>query len=388
MSVPPRREKREDLPETFYAPARRATDEELRRAVAVVSRNPVIDTVMRTFGGLIAVLNENRQILAVNHALLEALGIEDAGPALGLRPGEAAGCVHAADHPGGCGTGPYCSDCGAAIAIVTAMGSSVPQERECALTVLRDGRTSDINFAVRCCPIEMAGMRLLLLFLRDVSEEKRQGALERTFFHDIQNLLTGLTLAGEMLAGTAGQDDTVKSIRQAIALLVKEVKVQRALALAEPGDCPLEPQETSVGEILDKIQLLYATHPVAVGKALHVVKPAEDVRLTTDPSLVLRVLMNAVTNALEAAQPGEEVRVWTEASGETASFFVWNREAIPEGVARRVFQRYFTTKPGAGRGVGTFAMKWLAEKHLQGEVGFTTGESGGTTFCLRIPRHL
>ncbi len=162
-------------PKTYFAPAERAGDDYLRKAVALASRNPVIDQVLRNFGGLIAVLNEYRQIVSVNHALLEALGITDAAEALGLRPGEAAGCIHAHDQPGGCGTGRYCSTCGAVIAIVTAQETGRAADRDCALSVRRGAKVVDIDFAVRCVPIEVAGQQFLLLFLRDVSEERRRG---------------------------------------------------------------------------------------------------------------------------------------------------------------------------------------------------------------------
>ena len=35
--------------------------------------NPIIDTLLRTVSGLLAVLNSDRQIVSVNEALLEAL---------------------------------------------------------------------------------------------------------------------------------------------------------------------------------------------------------------------------------------------------------------------------------------------------------------------------
>lgn len=373
-----------DLPETFYAPAARASETALRKAVAVASHNPVIDTVMRAFGGLVAVLNENRQILAVNSALLQALGIEDAQEALGLRPGEALGCVRAHAHPGGCGTSRYCSNCGAAIAMVTALKSGAPEERECALTVRRNGKTMDLDFAVRCCPIDMEGLPLLLLFMREVSEERRRGALERTFFHDLNNLLTGLDMSADLLADSQPEDEMVRNIRQSIGLLLKEVELQRVLARAAPDECALSPQEASVHGILERLRVIYATHPAAKGKVLHVVKPPGDARLTTDLCLLLRVLMNMVTNALEATEAGDEVRVSTAVDRGAVTFLVWNRQAIPADVALRVFQRYFTTKAGIGRGLGTFAMKLLAERYLKGEVGFTSTEAEGTTFSLRL----
>jgi PAS domain-containing protein len=98
--------------DTFFAPAERASDSELQRYIAFVSGNPVINGLLTTAGGLLAVLNEQRQVLAVNDAFLKMLGINDPGAVLGLRPGEMVKCVHAFELPGGCGTSRFCSTCG------------------------------------------------------------------------------------------------------------------------------------------------------------------------------------------------------------------------------------------------------------------------------------
>jgi len=387
MATRQRSRKASRTPKTYFAPPERASPKDLQAAIALASHNPIIDMVMQAFGGLVAVLNDKRQILAVNHALLAALGIEDANVALGLRPGEAVGCVHA-DGPGGCGTGKFCSTCGAVIAIVTALETGEPQERDCVLTVLRAGKNLDVDFAVRCTSIEMEGTRLLLLFLRDVSEEKRRGALERTFFHDVSNLVSSMSVAADLLAGSYREDDVVRKLSRSVALLIKEIDVQRVLSHAAEGQSPFMAQETSVHRLLASLQLIYATHPAASGRFLRVDKPAADLGLTTDPSLVLRILMNMVTNALEAAPLGDKVVVGARAAKDGAIFSVWNGQVIPPDVARRVFQRYFTTKRGYGRGLGTFAMKWLAETYLDGEASFTSTAKEGTTFLLRIPQHL
>ncbi|MBK8046925.1 MAG: hypothetical protein IPK16_07250 [Anaerolineales bacterium] len=50
----------------------------------------------------------------------------------------------------------------------------------------------------------------------------------------------------------------------------------------------------------------------------------------------------------------------------------------------QVFQRSFSTK-GNGRGLGTYSMKLLTERYLQGEVGFVSTPESGTTFFARFP---
>jgi signal transduction histidine kinase len=160
------------------------------------------------------------------------------------------------------------------------------------------------------------------------------------------------------------------------------------MAQTDTGEGLAVPQETSVAPILDKVRRIYVTHPAAKGKTLIVATPAADMPMKTDTGLVIRILMNMVTNALEASLPGEKVRLWAVASEHDVTFMAWNRQAIPPDVALRVFQRYFSTKPGPGRGLGTYTMKWLAEKYLKGRIDFVSTEADGTTFRLHLPARL
>ena len=62
---------------THFATPQRSDLDELQRHIRYASHNPVIDGIMGMVGGLVAVLNQNRQILAVNHGLMEMLGVEN-----------------------------------------------------------------------------------------------------------------------------------------------------------------------------------------------------------------------------------------------------------------------------------------------------------------------
>ncbi|WP_419662209.1 PAS domain-containing protein [Desulfosarcina variabilis] len=103
-----------------------------------MSKNPVMSGLLHSISGLLAILDENRQIVAVNDSFLKMLGIDDPAQTLGLRPGEALNCVHAHRPPAGCGTTRACSTCGAAIAIVSSLEQNQPTEKMCALAATRN----------------------------------------------------------------------------------------------------------------------------------------------------------------------------------------------------------------------------------------------------------
>ena len=125
---------------THFAIATRATAVELADEIRVVSGNPVVSGLLHSVSGIVAILDEHRQIVALNDSLLQMLGIKNPGQALGLRLGEALHCVHASDEPAGCGTTEFCSTCGAAVAIVASLEEDMPAERLCALSVDMKGK--------------------------------------------------------------------------------------------------------------------------------------------------------------------------------------------------------------------------------------------------------
>jgi nitrogen-specific signal transduction histidine kinase len=377
--------------ETYFAPAVRASREMLRKEIEIISQNPVIDMVMDVIGGLVAILNEHRQIIAINKTLLKTLGIDDVEEALGLRLGEAIQCIHAHENPGGCGTSRYCSTCGAAIAIVTSLAHDSNETRTCEVAVERDGKKMDLCFQVRCLPLSFRGERFLLLFLQDITLQQQRAALERAFFHDINNTIGGLVLSTQLLEYQDGKDkasDLIKRVQQLSVQLGKEVEIQSVLSQEDTHTYQVVPQKVSVREVLQEMQRIFAHHPASTDKTLDSRAIRPDVHLVTDISLLRRILMNMLVNAFEATAPGGKVWLWAEPSEERVTFCVWNRAMIPEDIALRVFQRNFSTKSEPGRGMGTYIMKLFGETYLGGEVSFTTSEARGTVFRLCLPKKL
>ncbi|OKY75498.1 MAG: histidine kinase [Desulfobulbaceae bacterium DB1] len=371
--------------DTYFAAAKRADEKEISAEIEIVSANPVLSGLLHSISGLLAVVNEHRQIVAVNDSFLKMLGIDDAAQTLGLRPGEALQCVHASEEPGGCGTSRFCSTCGAAIAIVSSLAGEKPAERICALQANKKGWTADIALLVRAQPIKIHGKKFLLLFLQDITLQQQRAALERTFFHDVSNLLTGLVEASEMLFLDNSQSDLVRVVHRSSLRLKKEVDMQRCLM--QDGDCTYLPywHETDSDRIIEELRSFFANHPAATNKNLHFEEFSPVLPVKTDMSLLARILSNMIINALEATEQDGNVRVWLEKRENFLAFCVWNRETIAEDIGRRIFQRNFSTKEEAGRGVGTYSMKLFGEQILGGKVDFISSAEAGTVFKFYLP---
>ncbi|AJE04923.1 hypothetical protein GPICK_12660 [Geobacter pickeringii] len=370
---------------THFASPERATAAELTDEIESVSHTPLVDGLMYVANGLFAVLNEHRQILALNESFLKLMGIEDPSTILGLRPGEYLHCIHACEMPDGCGTSPSCATCGAVISIVTALATEHPQEGTCSITVEKDNTEVDLFFQVRCCPIRIKEKKFVLIFLHDISVHQQRANLERAFFHDINNLMTGLLGKSDIFQMKGVWDaERFADIQKLIQRTVQEFSMQQALFHSmshtyQPLYCTV-----SVNSLLDALAETFEGHPSASTVTLDIAKTDEQLTLLTDPAIVDRILVNMVTNAIEATDPGGAVRVFVERGDNSVSLSVWNRKPIPHDHALRIFKRNFTTKRGLGHGLGTYSMKFFGEKVLGGSVDFTTSDKDGTVFRLTL----
>lgn len=371
---------------TYYAPASRKSADELVWDIEEVVNSPLVSGLMSIANGLFAVLNSNRQVLALNDEFLKLMGIDDPKLAIGLRPGEYVACVHSCETAGGCGTSKYCSTCGAAISIMTAIETLQPQERTCAITLDRDHKQADIYFNVRSCPIFIKEKTYILLFMQDITLQQSKQCLDRAFFHDINNIICGLLGKSELLSLESDpKGDKVSELHRIVIRIAQEIAIQDALSKTiNTAYKPLYTDEC-INDFLHEIEQIFSDHPLTASKHLEIAHCTEAITVSSDFSLLTRIIVNMVTNALEATSHDGKVTLWTTPHQNAISFHVWNKGAIPQEVARRIFQRNFSTKGDIGRGMGTYSMKLFGEQILGGSVEFRTSTSEGTTFTYTLP---
>lgn len=368
---------------TNLLPPGGASDALLASEIQTISDAPLMNCLLDSIGGMLAVLDEHRQLVTVNDSLMKVLGVEDIEKVLGLRLGEAMHCIHAHEEPAGCGTTKFCSTCGAAIAMVTSLSSGKPSERLCALKVEHEGEVQELALMVKVNPMTINGQVFLILFLQDVTENQKRAALERVFLHDINNLIGALVGASEMLTTDEFSEPLVELIHKTSMRLASEVKIQQYLCKNENGFYKARYEAVTVGQIFSELDLVLKTHPGKGSKKILYSAKTPVMEVKTDVSLLIRIITNMILNGLEASKPGEEVKVWAENVDGKVAFKVWNSARIPAAIAMRVFQRNFSTKSREGRGLGTYSMKLFGEKVLGGKVDFTTSDEG-TVFSLTL----
>ena len=376
---------REFVMDTLFAPAERATSEQLAYEIELVGGSQVLTMLLQSVGGLVAVVNELRQVLAVNTLFLNLLGITNPDKVLGLRPGEVIQCIHAHEKPSGCGTTKYCTTCGAAIAMVTSAATHTTDQRICTLSIMHNGIPSDMVLEVRAHPLQIKDEWFILLFLRDITREERYAALERTFFHDISNTVNMLIGTSDLLSNEF--PGKLSNMINRISLrLVNEITLQRCLTRNHGAEYTPFLKLCLLENLFDDLESAVNGHPSAQGKCVEIERAEAHSTISTDHTLCMRVLNNMVINALEASAENECVRVWVTRESTGVTFHVWNSGYIREEIAVKVFQRYFSTKGSSGRGIGTYSMRLFGEEYLGGKVDFSTSESGGTEFRLSLPQ--
>ena len=370
---------------THFAPPERKTGPDLDDDIKRATHNEFINGLMTISNGLFAVLNDKRQVIAVNDSFIKLLGIDDSGQILGLRPGECVNCIHSCEMPGGCGTSEYCSTCGAVVSILTAMETRQPQEKTCALTVGKDGQNVDLYFNVRSCPLVVEGNPYVLLFLQDISVQQYRACLDRTFFHDINNILCALVGKSELLSRQAKPDkEKIDDLHQIALRISQEVAIQNALQKSLDDSYKPLYSEIEANSILKEVDQLFSDHPLTTNRKLEIEYSPYDIVLVTDFHLASRIVINMVTNALEATPEGDKVNLLLETQHNSITYCVWNPGIIPADVSRRIFQRNFSTKGSMGRGFGTYSMKLFGEQVLGGSVRFDSTDEQGTIFRLTL----
>lgn len=375
---------------TCFARAERSPLEDVWSVHRQVIRDSVMKSLLEALPDYVLVLNGERQVVAANSRLMNAFGLDNVETILGKRPGEAIGCAFASDGPGGCGTGPNCSVCGAVVSIIESQQMKEQSCRECRITLNRNGGTA-IDLEVISNPATVDGTPVTVCIIRDISDQKRRSILERVFFHDVINTAGGIRGIASILA--EGRDlphDMELEYKEWMVhlsnRLIDEINHHRKLLAAERGEFRPELAIVDVEELMREVQALYERHDIAAGRHLVLGETVQCV-LESDVSILRRILGNLVKNALEATGPGGTVTLASRDGGGAVTFTVSNPGVMPPEVQLQVFQRSFSTKADSGRGIGTYSVKLFGERYLKGKVGFTSREPEGTTFFITIPKY-
>jgi nitrogen-specific signal transduction histidine kinase len=346
----------------------------------VFMTRPLLDAMP----GMVLVLNRYRQIVFANSAFCQLSGCSDSESLIGQLIGNVLSCHVARDSTDGCGTGESCQTCGALVAMISGL-SGEESVQECVLTRHHGVVTENLTLRVWAAPLHYGGEGFTVLAGTDISHERRRLALERTFFHDILNLVGSIRGFAELMEidETVDPLEVSRRIQLASQRVIDEIDAQRVLLAVEKGELNVDNHILASGEILNDIVDLYEGQDVARQRSLQIDEAADAIPFVSDATLLRRILGNMVKNALEASLAGDIVTLGVDKSATELNFWVHNSAVIPLAYQQRIFQRDFSTK-GSGRGLGTYSMQLLG-RFLSGDVSFESTSEKGTRFTLSLP---
>lgn len=361
-----------------------ATSQELTRQSAYFADVFLTRHLLDGMPGMVLVLNGHRQIVFANRAFYQLSGKSLSENLVGQLVGDVLLCHVAGESGDGCGTGESCQTCGALVAMLSGLDGE-ESVQECVLTRQDGVVMQHLTLRVWSAPLEYGDEKFTVLAGTDISHERRRLALERTFFHDILNLVGSIRGFAELMEIDDKIDpmEVSRRIQLASQRVIDEIDAQRVLLAVEKGELKVDNHILVSNEVLDDVVTLYEGQDVARQRLLQIDDSSIVIPFVSDATLLRRILGNMVKNALEASPTGDAVTLGVNRSDDGLDFWVHNSAFIPAEYQQRVFQRDFSTK-GTGRGLGTYSMKLLG-CFLSGDVQFESIPESGTRFTLSLP---
>ncbi len=236
-----------------------------------------------------------------------------------------------------------------------------------------------------------AGQEALFRARREEERNALVGTLASGLAHEIRNPLSTLRMNLQLLREDWENPITEREQknRRKIDVLLREIDrldsiLSDLLRFAAGHALDLRPTDLNglAGELLDFLSPQAERARIRLRRDLDPRLPAVDV----DPNLIRQALQNLLVNAQQALPGGGEITVRTSANGHDVLLSVSdNGPGIPVENRERIFDLYFSTRPG-GTGLGLPMVRKIVEEH-RGTVEVETAPGRGATFtlCLKKP---
>ena len=221
--------------------------------------------------------------------------------------------------------------------------------------------------------------------LRQAQRLSALGNLAAGIAHDIRNPLNAIKLlSSHVIDGLGREETTAKRNLRTIGEEVDRLEdiVSSFLSLARETELKPEPCEvdTLIQECVRLFQKDAEMREVKLGCELH----ATGLSLMLDPKQWKRAILNILLNALEACPTGGRVRVLSRMTDTRCEIEIRDDgPGIPREALERVFDPYFTTKPG-GTGLGLSITRGIVEEH-GGFVDVTSSPEWGCQVLISMP---
>ena len=366
---------------------KRESNEDLHQERIIIDSLIHFKDIFNSISTVSLVLNSTRQIIFASNDFLKNFDLTSDNSIFGSRFGEVLSCIHAKESPHGCNNSTSCYLCGAFQAVIESEKTNQKVQKETRITTNKNGDQASLELSISSVPIKLSNKQFYIVTIIDISSEKRKLQLERIFIHDLVNSAGGISGLSDVLEYSLTEETKTKAIDligKTSKVLLDQIISFRNILSAESGELEVKYSEVFSGDLIDEAIVL-----VSNNKSLHttIVKDAnsENIIFTSDKLLVNRILVNMLKNAAESEKnPESIITIGSKLTENAIKFWVKNNGIIPDFVQKQIFQRSFSTK-GSNRGLGTYSMKLLGEKYLNGKVGFISNDEDRTQFYIELP---
>ncbi len=232
----------------------------------------------------------------------------------------------------------------------------------------------------------------LALKAEQLAQSERESAwreMAKQVAHEIKNPLTPMKLGLQHFERIYDPNDPMpkEKLRKVVQSLVEQIDGLTRIANEFSNFAKMPNPRKEEVELLSLIEGVVQLFGQDDSEKVVLVKSEEEIQITADKDMMVRVFNNLIKNALQAIQGehGGKVEIFVSKSKGTIEIEVRdNGKGIPEEEKQHIFVPYFTTK-SAGTGLGLAMVKQMVELH-KGTIYFTSVEGKGTSFFVELPR--